>query len=137
LYDLRYRHDYARVRIPAYLEPEEFKLSWSLPRGTKDKDPTCSNEAGLGIRHSANGHMPVLESKIRLCHYQTWRGYGGSPHGESIAKFQQWPKHADGEEATMRRATVVSATVPEARTQKGLHDQGQSYDPRQAQRRQR
>jgi hypothetical protein len=68
--------------------------------------------------------MLALESKIRSCHYQTWRRYGGSPHDESIAKFQQEPEHADEEEATVHRATVVSATVPEARTQKGLHEQG-------------
>jgi hypothetical protein len=44
---------------------------------------------------------------------EIWR----SPHDERIAKFQQEPEHADDEEATVRRATVVSATVPEAKTQ--------------------
>jgi hypothetical protein len=124
LYDPAYRHEYTGTKIPAHLKLEEFKLSQSFSRGTKDEDLACLDETGIGFRHRANGHMPVLESKIRSCHYQTWRRYGGSPHDESIAKFQQEPEHADEEEATVHRATVVRATVPEARTQKGLHEQG-------------
>jgi hypothetical protein len=57
------------------------------------------------------------------------RRYGGSPHDKSIAKFQEEPEHADDEDATVRRDTMVSATEPEGRRQKGLYEQGRSYDP--------
>jgi hypothetical protein len=73
--------------------------------------------------------MSVMESKIRSRHYQMRRRYGGSPHDESIAKFQEEPEHADDEDATVRRAKVVGATEPEGRRQKGLYEQGRSYDP--------
>jgi hypothetical protein len=126
LYDPKYRHVYAGMKISAYLKPEEFKLCRSSARRTKDEDPACSDKTGIGVRHRANSHMPVLKSMIRSCHY---RHEGDT---EDLLMTRASLSSNRGQSTTDDEggysAHSYSGQCHSAR-RKDLTSQGQSYDP--------